>query len=177
MAHIFYKITNILNGKIYYGVHNNSDINYLGSGTVLATARQKYGDHNFRRDTVASGSKEEMFALERRIVTEEFVKNPTNYNIALGGCGGDLGEHINMKRRGASRSDESKQKMSLAKQGITIPSRKGNLNSSCRVSVRNKISKSVADLPKNMYCVHCNEYFTAPKYGQWHGNKCKGKNA
>ena len=47
-----YKTTNLLNGKIYVGKHKWSkegclDENYLGSGTYLTRAIDKYGKENF----------------------------------------------------------------------------------------------------------------------------------
>ena len=45
MTFYFYKITNIINGKFYYG--SGSDENYLGSGTILGRAKKKYGNENF----------------------------------------------------------------------------------------------------------------------------------
>ena len=43
--HYIYLITNDINGKYYKGVHSTKDLNdgYLGSGTVLENAKQKYG--------------------------------------------------------------------------------------------------------------------------------------
>lgn len=42
----FYKITNNINGKYYYGVHSTNNLNdgYMGSGTYLHRAYNKYGE-------------------------------------------------------------------------------------------------------------------------------------
>lgn len=44
-----YKTTNVLNGKIYIGVHSTDDLNdgYMGSGKAISTAIKKYGEENF----------------------------------------------------------------------------------------------------------------------------------
>lgn len=38
--HYFYKITNTINNKYYYGVHSTDNLNdgYMGSGTVIRMA-------------------------------------------------------------------------------------------------------------------------------------------
>jgi predicted GIY-YIG superfamily endonuclease len=47
--HYIYLITNNVNGKYYKGVHSTFDLNdnYLGSGTALEKAKEKYGKKNF----------------------------------------------------------------------------------------------------------------------------------
>lgn len=51
LCYIIYQTTNILNNKIYIGMHKTSDLNdkYLGSGKLLNLAIQKYGRDNFTR--------------------------------------------------------------------------------------------------------------------------------
>ncbi|UQJ95484.1 homing endonuclease [Klebsiella phage CPRSB] len=48
MKHIIYKITNLVNNKIYVGAHSTEDINdsYMGSGIVVKKAQKKYGMNN-----------------------------------------------------------------------------------------------------------------------------------
>lgn len=86
--HYFYKITNLLNGCFYYGIHstNNLDDGYMGSGYVLNRAYQKYGVENFRKEILKFFDNREMLSeYERQIVTLELVKERKCYNVTLGG--------------------------------------------------------------------------------------------
>lgn len=52
MYHIVYLTTNLVNNKIYIGVHSTYDLNddYLGSGFALKKAINKYGKEKFKRE-------------------------------------------------------------------------------------------------------------------------------
>ena len=107
MKYIVYQTTNLVNNKIYIGVHKteNPDIfdGYIGNGIVISSpssymkpttpfqyAVKKYGTSNFKRtilkiyDTVA-----EAFSLEATIVDYDFIRRKDTYNVALGGGGGN----------------------------------------------------------------------------------------
>jgi hypothetical protein len=46
MKHYIYKITNLINNKIYIGKHSSKNMNkdnYIGSGYLLLKAIKKYG--------------------------------------------------------------------------------------------------------------------------------------
>ena len=47
-----YKVTNILNGKYYIGVHKSKDPcdSYMGSGKAIKEAIKKYGKENFVKE-------------------------------------------------------------------------------------------------------------------------------
>ncbi len=91
MIYYLYQITNRTNGKIYIGVHKTLDIEdgYMGSGTYLKHAQQKYGIENFEKKILKFfGSEEEMFQEEAEVVTIDFLSRKDVYNLRKGGTGG-----------------------------------------------------------------------------------------
>lgn len=91
MTHyILYQITNLINGKIYVGVHSTETLNdgYMGSGKQIKAAIEKYGIANFRRDILATfDTPEMMWDSEAKLVNEEFVARRDTYNMKTGGIG------------------------------------------------------------------------------------------
>jgi hypothetical protein len=87
-----YKITNSVNGKYYYGVHNgNNTQDYNGSGRILKDAYKKYGKECWNKEILLwFNSVEEAYEYEAVIVNEKMVhkNNPMCYNIKVGGNGG-----------------------------------------------------------------------------------------
>ena len=86
-----YKTTNLINGHYYIGVHQTNNLNdgYLGSGKRLHSAIKKYGIENFKREILRFfDNPEDMFDLERFLVTPKEVKSKECYNINVGGHGG-----------------------------------------------------------------------------------------
>lgn len=89
--YIVYKIINLLNGKVYIGVHQTDDLNddYVGSGKYLKRAIEKHGQENFIKEIIQCfDNPEDMFSLEKEMVNEEFVKRNDTYNLKEGGEGG-----------------------------------------------------------------------------------------
>lgn len=85
---LVYKITNLLNNKIYIGVHETFNINdsYMGSGKILNYSYKKYGKENFKKEILhIFDSKKQMLDKERELVNESFVKREDTYNCIIGG--------------------------------------------------------------------------------------------
>ena len=103
MKYIVYKTTNLVNNKIYIGVHQTKDPNifdgYIGCAiqnknsiyikhpkTAFHYAVAKYGYDNFKREIIKSfDNEEEAYALEEFLVDEEFLARDDVYNMILGG--------------------------------------------------------------------------------------------
>ena len=91
MFYTIYKITNLVNGKIYIGKHQTKNLDdcYMGSGKLITRAIQKHGLENFEKEILFVFETEyQMNDKEAELVTEEFVKEDTNYNLCPGGHGG-----------------------------------------------------------------------------------------
>lgn len=103
MKYIVYKTTNLVNNKIYIGVHStqNPEVfdGYIGCAikgpgsihikhpkTAFHYAVAKYGFNNFKREIIkVFDTEEEAYALEEFLVDEEFLARPDVYNMILGG--------------------------------------------------------------------------------------------
>ena len=103
LKYIVYLTTNLVNKKIYIGVHKTlypyHFDGYLGNGvkitdrssykhsrTPFEAAVNKYGVDNFKRVTLkVFENKQDALDLERWLVDEEFIKRHDTYNITLGG--------------------------------------------------------------------------------------------
>lgn len=86
-----YQITNLVNNKIYVGVHqtDNLEDGYMSSSYSIAAAMKKHGKENFIKTILHYCDDEPtMYAKEAEIVTESFIGRPDTYNIKLGGYGG-----------------------------------------------------------------------------------------
>ena len=112
MFYTIYKITNKLDGKIYIGKHQTKDLNdgYMGSGKHLKRAIDKYGLENFTKEILFQFDNEiDMNAKEAELVTEEFVKEDTNYNLCPGGNGGwgyiNLNEELRIEKNKKARKN------------------------------------------------------------------------
>lgn len=88
--HIIYKTTNLINGKIYVGMHSTDNLEdrYLGSGWVLKHAIKKYGRENFKREILLIlTDRAEAREVEALLVDTAFIARPDTYNLQEGGMG------------------------------------------------------------------------------------------
>lgn len=100
---IVYQTTNLINNKIYIGVHKTKNPfefdGYLGNGiyvnnpntyiyakTKFESAVKKYGVKNFNRTVLSIfNNEEEAYNLEGLLVNENFLSRSDVYNMILGG--------------------------------------------------------------------------------------------
>lgn len=102
-----YKITNIINQKIYVGVHKTDNINdsYMGSGVAIKNAIKIYGKENFVKDIILiTENKIEAFAKEKELTLDFYSRN--NYNMKIGGVGGFTKENAKKGYEAANWSKE-----------------------------------------------------------------------
>ena len=102
--YIVYKTTNLINNKIYIGVHRtdiDTDDGYIGCGLskthtnrfkkyAFHQAVKKYGVSNFIRETLfefddTENGKIQAYKKEAELVNRDFLKRKDVYNMCLGG--------------------------------------------------------------------------------------------
>jgi len=85
-----YKITNIINGKIYIGKSNNKRFKYYyGSGIKIKKAINKYSKENFKKEILFEAKNNIQADLIEKYYIKKFNSQNKNigYNIANGGEG------------------------------------------------------------------------------------------
>jgi hypothetical protein len=111
MYYYIYKITNLVNNKIYIGVHRttNLDDGYMGSGSMIKSAIAKHGIENFEKTIIKFfENPKDMYLAEAEIVTDDFLSRDDVYNLRRGGHGGfdhiiKSGKHSSVYFKGKSR--------------------------------------------------------------------------
>lgn len=86
--HYIYITTNLINGKQYIGQHfGEIDDAYIGSGSALKRAIEKYGKENFTKEILEICTDYDSMNFAERKWIEKFdaVNNEKFYNIADGG--------------------------------------------------------------------------------------------
>jgi len=112
-----YLIVNNVNGKTYVGqkkLYNKSwnKDGYMGSGTVLEFAKNKYGIENFEKFLICfCNSKEELDEQEIFWIAEYKNRGKAEYNLTKGG------HSFSDARIGKHRSEETKKKISEKMKG------------------------------------------------------------
>lgn len=100
--HYLYKITNLVTGKYYYGIHSIRKTNkrsnnlendgYWGSGVDIERDIATLGKNSFKKSVIKTFStREEAIKYEAEIVNKNTVLDPMSYNRVLGGGGNPTG--------------------------------------------------------------------------------------
>ena len=76
--HYLYKITNLITGEYYYGVHSTNNLNdgYFGSGTQLKNNIQTYGKSNFLKEILEFfPDRKSLMLCESKVVNKQLLKD------------------------------------------------------------------------------------------------------
>jgi len=115
MKYYIYKTTNLINGKIYIGLHKSENIEtdkYIGTGWAFTDAVNKYGRENFKREILFEfDTLEEANAKEYELVNEEFVNRDDNYNLRTGGNVGTMSDETKKRLSEALKNSEVRKEM------------------------------------------------------------------
>jgi group I intron endonuclease len=114
---VVYCTINIINGKIYVGKDSKNNKYYLGSGSILKKAINKYGKENFKKFIL-----EECYSIEDLNNKEKFwieklksKDHKIGYNLSDGGDGGQTG--VEPWNKGKHWDDGTKQKIRESNSG------------------------------------------------------------
>lgn len=111
-----YRITNLINENTYVGKHINKIgvvDNYMGSGTYLKRAKEKYGIQNFKKEIIKYCENEnDLKEWEKTFIMLERFMCRAEYNVADGGDGSGI--EGGRKNLGKKRTPEQCKRISEA---------------------------------------------------------------
>ena len=110
-----YETTNLINGKKYIGQHRSLkfDNNYLGSGTYLRNAINKYGKENFKVRLIEECESMEDLNIKEKYYINKFKADLSKdyYNITAGGSNERTFRGKNNPMYGKHHLEETKNKI------------------------------------------------------------------
>ena len=186
MYHIVYLTTNLVNNKIYIGVHSTYDLNddYLGSGFALKKAINKYGKEKFKREILFYClSREDAFEIENKIVDLYFINKSFTYNQDVGGLGCMKNRKHSEKTKKiigikTSLSIKIKKEQGIKRNNYTEESRKKQIERQTGKPSGAKGKKWSEEqkqkIKKPTQCPHCGLISNMPSLmKRWHFDNCK----
>ena len=179
---VIYKITNLINGKIYVGKNKANDPNYYGSGSLIKQAIKIHGKENFKKEILESCQSEEEFNKREKFWIEKLQANIRHigYNMMPGGDGGDT-----FTNRSDQEKEITRQKLSVASKSISDDTKNKHRENAkalwANQQYRNKVSTSLkqtaANLEyKNRFSVKMKEVANRPTERLRRSEKAKGSN-
>jgi hypothetical protein len=85
-----YKITNLINNKIYIGKDVSCDKNYYGSGVFIKQSINRHGKENFTKEIIDVCDNHDDLCIKEKFWISYYKENGfVLYNITEGGEGGD----------------------------------------------------------------------------------------
>lgn len=150
--YIIYKITNLINNKIYIGKHETFDINddYMGSGKLIVAAIKKHGKDSFKKEILyVCDTYDEATEKEKNIVNIDFINDESSYNLRLGGDGGNT--HL-LKTKNEIDEIYKKANISKIKNNTLKDSAETKLKKSH--SAKQRVKNNPNTLPNNKNRIH-----------------------
>lgn len=174
MYHIVYLTTNLVNNKIYIGIHStyNLEDGYLGSSSNLKQAIKKYGINNFSRIIIHYClSREELYQWEKQIVDKSFISRTDTYNMKEGGKGGLPSFKHSIYTKNKQSISKSKTKKIQCEYCLTLidPQNYAQLHGKYCKSNPNREERTIS----KQLCIYCNKEYGHIIYNIYHGKYCK----
>jgi len=142
---VIYKVTNLINNKIYIGQDSKNKQNYFGSGKIIKKAINKYGIENFKKEilqicyNVDELNEAEKYWIEKLNSTNTDI----GYNISFGGQSGWM--------LGLRHSDETKKSYSINRVSKLIGDRNGMYGKTHSEESKKKMSRPKSGKDNGMY--------------------------
>jgi hypothetical protein len=89
--HIIYKVTCLVTGRYYVGMHSTSDLadGYMGSGRIVSASIKKHGRSNHIIETLERCvDRQALILREKELITAKLLADPLCMNLLEGGTGG-----------------------------------------------------------------------------------------
>lgn len=175
MSFLVYKITNLVNGKIYIGAHEGTpEDGYMGSGKLVRRAVNKYGQEAFRKDLVAEcDSRDEMYAHERELVDEAFVARKDTYNVALGGKAPSFAGRKHTSETRAKQSNAAKRHVKTQEHCINISRAKaGKPGHKHTEETKRKIGENSPGFAGHRHSPEARQRIAAAAKRMWESRRC-----
>lgn len=157
---VIYKITNLLNGKIYIGQTTKDNPNYYGSGRLIKKSIKKNGIENFKKEILSyCKNRNNLNELENFYISYFNCKVPNGYNLTDGGEG-CVGVEFSKERRQniANRfSGKKRPEHSEFMKGIKNPSRRKEVNLKRSKTIKEWWNKRRQKPPSNLCGCGCGE--------------------
>jgi predicted GIY-YIG superfamily endonuclease len=163
---IIYKITNLINNKVYIGQtiqtlekrwshHNKLDSNCY----VLNRALKKYGKANFKIEKIAeASSREKLNKLEALYIKNYNCLSPNGYNLTTGGDSCVVSEQTRKKMSIAAKGIKNpfygKKHSEEIKQKIKESRKLQDMSHKCKsiIDSNNNVYKSITEAAKTFKC-------------------------
>jgi len=179
---VIYKITNLINRKIYVGKNKSNDPNYYGSGSLIKQAITVHGKENFKKEILETCQSESELNEREKFWIEKLRANIRHigYNVMSGGNGGDT-----FTNKSDQEKENTRQKLSLVSKSVSDDTKNKHRKNTKALwtnqTYRNKVTtslKQTAAKPefKNKFSVKMKEVANQPTERLRRSENAKGSN-